>query len=524
MWKRLKQEEQKLSNWHADLRTRHTREEKNNHSEWSAGLKTRSERNIPQKNSFDTWGAVKDSAQDALRKTAQIPRNVAAGVGDILDLPIMAANYGLRSAGVNSQIPHVGQGIAEGIDTLTGGYTKPQASDERLTEAVTRAVSGIPAGALAGAKLASTGIKGISKLGRGLQKINPIEGTNIAGTGAGALAAHSYNESNPEDFFGTLGSGLAADMATRTAMGLVNKRNWANALKINPEAAEFFKEMELNPTLAQVSDSNTVKHFENIFKNTNFDNKITNRYADQYEKMSDIIGPASQNRSKTALQTGMAAKKSMKEYSKEVDSHTKELRKHWEDKLDKHGDPNIDVTNSLSTYEKIAGDLDIKIERNPKTGKFKQYGKDPISELFANSPMGKAYETLRGSAENNNSRVSIKKLEVFRKHLYDQIYSLPPKDNTRRQLTLLVSQINRDIGDYMKRIGAENDWNEYNRYYSNHAELRKPHLADAEGTPKHLAHVIANKFFDEVEGRSLIDTVYVSQKKPQQESVIHHQK
>lgn len=501
MLQRLKQEEQELSNWHSDLRTRNTREEKNNHSEWSAGLKTRSARDIPQKKSFDTWGAVKESAKDALRKTAQIPRNVAAGAGDILDLPIMAANYGLRSAGVNSQIPHVGQGIAEGIDTLTGGYTRPHTSDERSTEAVTRAVSSIPTGALAGAKLAATGIKGVSKLGRGLQKINPIEGTNIAGTGAGALAAHSYNESNPEDFVGTLGTGLAADMATRTAMGLANKRNWANVLKINPKAAESFKEMEINPTLGQVSDNPLVKRAENTLKSIGFSSKLRNINDEQYKKMLEIIGPGAQGLAPSELEAGKAIRKSLTEYGNKGSRVTNKLKENYLTKVEKAPHDEIPVYDSLNFVDKLLQDLKTKESKSD----------------FLKSPLGKNYTSLAKRAAEKNHTVPLSDLLEFRTNLYDEISKGELGSVSRARLTQLRAKINEDIDDYMKGIGAFNEWKRYGNFYSNWASKRKPHIVEAKDVPEFEA----NKIFDSIGhsgklDRSLLDTVITSQKKSTQ--------
>ncbi|HXB10562.1 MAG TPA: hypothetical protein VNZ45_01140, partial [Bacteroidia bacterium] len=69
-----------------------------------------------------------------LRMAAQIPRNIASGAMGLGDLASMAANYGLRKAGVNYQFGYPSEEVAKGIDTLTGGYTTPRTTGERLAE------------------------------------------------------------------------------------------------------------------------------------------------------------------------------------------------------------------------------------------------------------------------------------------------------------------------------------------------------------------------------------------------------
>lgn len=456
----------------------------------------------PKKEPFDMWGIVKDSAKDTLRKTAQIPRNVVAGAGDILDLPIMGINYALRSTGVKKQIPHVGQGLAEGIDALTGGYTKPTTDDERTTETVTRAISSIPAGALAGAKLAATGIKGVAKLGRGLQKINPIEGTNIVGTGAGALAGHAYNESNPEDFVGTLGTGLAADMATRAAMGLGSKKNWAKALKINPENAKSFHEMGVSPTLGQISENPLVKRGENTLKSIGFSSKLRKSSDEQYKKMIDILGPGAQGLAQTELEAGKAIKKSLTNYGHKASNVTNKLKENYIKKVEGAPSDLVPVYDSLNFSEKMLHGL--------KTNEAKVE--------FLKSPLGKNYTSLSKRAAANNDTVPLSDLLEFRTKLYDEISKGELGSVSRGRLTQMRSKINDDLNDYMQGIGASKEWKRFGNFYSNWASKRKPHIVEAKEVP----NFEANKIFDSIGhsgqlDRSLLDTVYASQKKPLQE-------
>lgn len=454
----------------------------------------------------------KEPKESSLRMAAQAPRNLAAGVGDVVDLPIMGVNYLLDKAhkGIYEksgkprpenkfQIPYPGNKIAEGIDYVTGGYTAPQTKRERMAEAGTRAVGSLASGFGAGTKLAQLGGKVIPKIGRGLAKVNPFNPTSAAATGAGAVAQQAYRENRPDDLLGTLGTGLATDMAVRTGLGLFNPRNYASAFKINPKHVESFRAAGISPTLGQVSDNPIVKVGENIVKETSPFNKLRDASARQYDDIKEILGPGVQQSALSELEAGKSLKRSMAEYGHKASDVTEKLKRRYSDKVAKSpvGDL-VDVTDSLNFFENI--------EHGLKTAQSK-------ADLL-NTPLGKQYESLKARAIENKGSVPLPDLEEFRRKVFDEISKGEIGSVSRGRLTQLRSKVNNDIKDYMEGIGASKEWDRYNNFYSKYAERRKPHLVESREVPDFEA----NKIFDSIGhsgklDRSLLDSAYASQKK-----------
>lgn len=466
---------------------------------------------IPAKKSFDWGNAIKESAQEALKSTAQIPRNIAAGIGDVTDLPIMAANYGLRKVGVEKQIPYPGNAVAKGIDYITGGYTTPETPEQQRQETGIRAITStaIPGGL--GQKLATKGIPYLSKFGKGVAKINPGDPASLAGTGAGALAANAYNEANPyegnvESLAGTLGSGMAADMATRAALGAINPRTIGGMLKVNPKSVESFHNMGVSPTLGQVSEHPLIKSTENIIKNISPTSDLRNATAKQYEHMADILGPGAKGLAHTEQEAGKNIKESLKEYGNKASGITEKLKARYMKKVAKAPTDLIDVTDSLNYFEKLQHELGTATAK---------------SEL-QKTAIGKQYDSLKKRALENKGTVPLNDLEEFRRKLFDEISKGELGSVSKGRLSQLRGKLNDDIKDYMEGIGAKREWNEYNKFYAQWAEKRKPHIVEAKEVP----NFEANKVFDSIGhsgklDRSLLDTVYASQKKTAQKETMN---
>jgi len=125
----------------------------------------------------------------AKRGLARGARNAVVGGIDALDFlatPVRAGlNVGAKALGMK-EIPALGEEVAKGIDTLTGGYTTPRNPSERTSEAVGRALGSLPVGL--GLGTAAQGLKyapkGIEAFGRFLKGSNVMTPTNIAATGA----------------------------------------------------------------------------------------------------------------------------------------------------------------------------------------------------------------------------------------------------------------------------------------------------------------------------------------------------
>lgn len=470
-------------------------ENKTSSFDWNDFPKVKEERNIPVENEQpkESWGRV----------AAQVPRNIAAGLGDVLDLPLMGINYGLNKAGVESQIPYPGHKIAEGIDYLTGGYTSPQTPRERMLESGTRAASSVASGYGLGSKLAGLGIKGLSKVGRGFAKINPITKSNLAATGAGGLAQQVYTEEGGE-LPGALISGLGADMAVRAALSPFNRRNLATAFKTNPKAIESFQGMGSQPTLGQVSNSPYIKTLENAFKELP-GTKLKDIYSKQYETVKDILGPGSQKLAMTELEAGKDIKKGLINYKEKVSDITESLKQKIIDKVEHSGSDLVDVTHSFESFEKMLNKL-----------------KTPAAkERLLKSPLGKNYKNLIKHTVGQQNKVPLTDLMEFRTSLFDEISKGEAGSVSKGRLNRLRGTLNDDIKSYMKPIGASTDWNQYNKFYTDYALYRKPHVLLAEEVP----HLEAHKIFDSITqgnkiDRPLLEAVYASQNKTGQKEIM----
>lgn len=463
---------------------------------------------------FARWrtGNTKGSPEGSyLRMAAQIPRNIASGVMGLGDLASMATNYGLRKAGVNYQFGYPGEEVARGIDTLTGGYTTPQTSGERLAESGTKAIADTLAQAATGAGLAGTAVKGAAKLGRGLAKINPTNPAALAATGAGATAGQAYNEANPsngnnlENLAGSLGAGLAADIGTRTALGALNPRSMANVLKINPKNVEAFHGMGVSPTLGQASEHPLIKSAENTIKNVGLTSELRNATAKQYKHILETLGPGAKGLAHTEQEAGKNIKSAFEEYGKKASDITEKLKKQYMKKVAKAPTNLIDVTDSLNYFEKLEHEL----------------GTETAKSELKNTAIGKQYESLRKKALENRGTVPLNDLEEFRRTLFDEISKGELGTVSKGRLTQLRSKLNDDIKDYMQGIGASKEWNRYNKFYSQWAEKRKPYIVEAREVP----NFEANRIFDSIGhsgdlDRSLLDTVYASQKKTTQKETL----
>ncbi|HXB10998.1 MAG TPA: hypothetical protein VNZ45_03350, partial [Bacteroidia bacterium] len=333
----------------------------------------------------------------------------------------------------------------------------------------------------------------------------------LAATGAGATAGRAYQEANPnnqgslEGIAGSLGTGLAADIGTRTALGALNPRSMAGILKINPKNVEAFHGMGISPTLGQASDHPLIKSAENTIKNISPTSELRNATAKQYEHMVETLGTGAKGLAHTEQEAGKNIKSAFKEYGKKASDVTEKLKNQYMKKVAKAPTDLIDVTDSLHYFEKLEHELGTATAR---------------SEL-KNTAIGKQYEALRKRALENRGTVPLSDLEEFRRTLFDEISKGELGSVSKGRLSQLRGKLNDDIKDYMHGIGASKEWNRYNKFYSQWAEKRKPHLVEA----KEIPDFEANKIFDSIGhsgklDRSLLDTVYASQKRTTQKETL----
>jgi hypothetical protein len=440
------------------------------------------------------------------RQIAQFGRNAAAGVGDIADLPIMAANYGLRKAGSEYQIPHVGDKIAHKIDTLSNQYTAPRNKGERIGESATRGLISLLSGNVAGKALAKApGI--LSKFGKGLAAFNEVNPTTALATTTGAAASRAAIEHDPENISKAIAAGILPDLLLRGGRGLISKRNISNVADINPETIKNFKTLGVSPTLGQASNSGVLKTFEKALENIPIINKpIRTLRNKQNEAIRGSLGPGAENTAMTELEAGKLAHKNLETHGDRISNKAGRLRAKVLDKVQTAPSDLIDVGNSLNFFKQL--------KESVKTG--------TMEKLIEKSPFGKEAERLEKMATINGGKVPFSDVEALRTHLLDEITKKEAGSITRGRLEHLRGLLNKDIQPYMQSIGANEDWTRYNKFYSNYATYRKPHVVQASEIPVLEAH----KVFDSIGhsgklDRPLLESIYASSNKNDQKQIMN---
>lgn len=223
------------------------------------------------------------------RPLAKGARNVAAGVGDLLEMPASLArvpmNAALGAVGSDYRFEPLGEHVAKGIDVATKGYTKPQGKFDESAEAVTRALAGVPAAGGVGAIIPRAG-----NIARGtkamMASIGAPTASNIGATTGSSYLANQAMQSDPNDIYGGIGGSLVGGVLGSmggTGLGaLVRSRGrlpsfakelgeravatahrpveaTGRALSYNPKTHETFKELGMQPQLADVLESDPLR-------------------------------------------------------------------------------------------------------------------------------------------------------------------------------------------------------------------------------------------------------------------------
>lgn len=259
---------------------------------------------VKQQQQESSQGESEEPAESGLAKTgrymAQGARNIAAGVGDVADMPFALADmatypirYAARKAAdvvmggepleqraFGKYIPGIGEHVAQGIDTATGGYTAPRTGGEKVTAAVTRGLAGLPAGGGA-ATLITKGAKylpaitkaGAEKVAKGLSRISAPTAGNIGSTAGSSAASQAYMNANPEDnglgaFISGAAGGIGGQKGARAVRNTAVQSPWMAAanrvgktLRINPEKAAAMGDLPYS--LGDVIDNKFTKGIQN---------------------------------------------------------------------------------------------------------------------------------------------------------------------------------------------------------------------------------------------------------------------
>lgn len=428
------------------------------------------------------------------RYAAQTARHVAAGIGDVPDVVHLPNNLWELGHAVldehhkpNIKSFGIGENIAHGIDKVTGGYTAPQGKGERMFEAATRAVSGMPLGGGVGTGL----VKGanmlgkfgkvlpVKKIGRFLESGTSLTPGNIGATaGSSALMQGAY-EGAPENHgkallagvIGGLGGRAIPGSVAHTAIGLSKPNAMAGLkntiLKINPEKLKPFRESGTTPLLGDISDSGAVKTAQHAAaRHVGAEHPILEVYENRpKEALKNLEINPKETLSPTQL--GQEIKRGIAPAIENIKKVSKSLEeKAFEPIRAASGKTKIPVMHTLDDINQAYRHA---LELEPKA-----------RDIFLNSRWWNEAKKIKETGENykNNGTIPYNSLEVFRKEIgglgdFDQI----PKPE-QAQFNRLYGKIKEDLNNYMETQPdhVSKNYKEYKSHWSNWYEEIEPRL------------------------------------------------
>lgn len=420
----------------------------------------------------------------AKRAFARGTRNAVTGALDTLDFlatPVREGlNLGAKALGSERRFNPVGQEVAKGIDTLTGGYTEPTTPEEKTGEAIQRGlgsmVSGLGLGTAAQAlKNAPRAIEAVGKFLRGSNVLTP---TNTAATGAtSGLIQSSLNE-NPENVAGALGTGIAGGMAIPATAGLLSLltgkgRQVAAArtgeiFKINPAAVETFEKAGVTPTLSDVSKGKIPKLLTSKFEHLPGASEPIRKAKElQRSQILEGLGQGIEGRDLSKSAAGRLGVKGTKEYHKGRTKEFGESFKRVEKDIEKFSEDNIGIENTNKYFDNL-----LKNNKTPEQVK-----------RFENSQIGKLYKDLYETAKKNNGKIPYHDMKDRLDEINDLIttHGLIGKVS-QGKLKQFASHLSKDIESSLepkfKELGGDSykNWKEARKSYAAYAQEEIPKL------------------------------------------------
>ena len=419
----------------------------------------------------------------AKRALARGTRNAAVGALDTLDFlasPVRSGlNLGARAFGMK-EIPALGEEVAKGVDTLTGGYTAPRTDTERTSEAVGRALGSLPAGFGLGA--AAQGLKyapkGVEAIGRFLRGANVPTKTNLAATaGTSGVIQQALNE-QPENVVGALGQGVAAGTAIPAAAGLISLltgkgrqaagARLGEAFKVKPEAVETFEKAGVTPMLADVSEGKVPKLLTSKLEHTPFAAEPIRKAKElQRTQILEGLGQGEEGRGLSKSEIGKLAVKGTKAYQKGREKEFGKVFQKVEEDIGKLSDNTI----GFEKTNKFFDDMLKNIKTPSQVARFKK------------SPIGKLYTDLYESAAANEGRLPYHDV----KERLDEINDLITTQGligkvSQGKLKQFASNLSQDIEHSLepkfKELGKDSykNWKQAKKSYAAYAQEEIPKL------------------------------------------------
>lgn len=444
------------------------------------------------------------------RYGARAARDVAAAAGDLVDLPFMVAEgarwlgqKGLKAAGApvndptfGEYLPNIGEKIARGIDTATGGYTAPRTKGEKLAEAGTRALAQLPFGLGA----AGTAAKYLPKVAPFLQKMHALTPANIGATAGSSVASQAYVNANPDSVGGALVAGLAGGMGgQKTAKTIQNitrhgvNNSLANRtgkiLGINAEKGEALSDLPVS--LADLTDNKFVQSLQHKMGwLPGSSGRINKFYKKQGEHIREMIGLGD-----NPMNEESAGKLIHKTAERAKNAHTAKVKPLIE-KYEKGltgSNKFLIPTESASFNQEIASPYYSptaqNTSKNTKASRIANKINSSIAETeiehlleAVKTRKDKNYKGLKEELAKRKGEISFNDLNLYKKEAGEAgsnvfgLVSTVPKGNVK----LLYGKIKKDLDKHIGKIGGETEqaWHDFNTIEANYQKNVKPHIND----------------------------------------------
>ena len=404
--------------------------------------------------------AGKEHKSSLGRSVAMGAKDIVAGIPGFADLLLTPIREGANLVLPDKyKMRPMQQAISEGIDNLTGGWTKPRTNAEKVQSTVQQEIAGLPFGGVLGkgAKLVGKGGKAI---GNFLTQAGKISVPNVLGTAATAGAVQQSLNTNPNSPVSALLAGLVGG-GVGSAVG--NAKNAVSRI-VNPAKMTAFKEAGIQPLLADVSNSKLLKgaqhHLEWI---PGSGHTIRTAKGKQYESMKNTLGQGNYEDVLTHAQAQEKALAGARSHQgKQGKIHAEGFGRFNQD-VSKLPDKSIDLTNTARFFDKETKNL----QNAPMWAEFKK------------TPLGKELHTIF----QNGTTQDYHQVRQTLDRIQDKVTTwgsigTKSKSSMEKLWGTLAEDIKSSLTPKLEKLHPEaaKNWQDIKGHYHDYAKGEIPHL------------------------------------------------
>lgn len=395
--------------------------------------------------------------ENVARPFARAGKSLAKGALSLADLPYIPINAAATTLGYEPFTPG-SELVGNLVDKYAGDLTTARNDTERRTNRATDFITSLASGGPV-AKLAQMGGQ-TNKISNFLQETAPKKLSDLIPAGVSGYASEMAAQNNPDSMLAPLLGGVSGAAIGGGAVNAANafrnpktaiQEGFASALKIDPNKVKSFKNAELNPTLADVSNARALGTTQNVLKEAPFvgtpiENSINKTQQDitQFLKEEKLYSPLTQSESGDLAQSGL--RRSQEKGFEEASKKAQKLSTHVEDQT------LIPIDNLLSSINKL-----------PKLST------PEAKSSFQKSQYGGIVKKLKDAAERNDGQIPYADFIQFRDQIDNKITTFGMVGKKEQgALKNLYGKAQKDLGEYFSNVSpeAKRDFDEHNKFYS----------------------------------------------------------